>query len=457
MSKVLLVDRSGRGHAFADLFVRTNPDVTVLYAPGCGAIHEERIVPVPDVSLSDLDALAALAEREKVDFVFVANAVALAGGFAGALRGRGIPAIGPSREAAMLEASKTFGKQVCARHGVPVSEHAFFDDPDAAKAYVRSVPHQVVVKADGLCGGNGSFVCDTVADADAAIDKIMVERAFDEAGDRIVIERRLFGREVSIFAMYDGESFVLLPMAMDYPKSDDGNTGVTSGGMGAFSPHPLESPELARKAHREILEPLGRAIREEGLEYTGIIYAGCMLTDDRLVLLEINVRLGDPEAEAVLPRIESDFMEICRAVLDGRLDGRELAVSDRFFCNVTAAQGRTRQLARNGRSRGWYSGWPYGRYGKHYPITGIEKVDRSACRVFIGEALDHPEKGLVSDGGRVIHVVGFGDTLAEASRNAYDNIRHIHFEGMRYRTDIGVVMSWDEPAEALATRSSAHA
>jgi len=450
MTKILLIDRSGRGHAFADLFVRTSPNVTVLYAPGCGAIHEERIISLPDLPLNDAAAMAEVARREEVEFIFVANALALAGGFAGVLREQGIPTIGPSREAARLEASKTFGKQVCARHGVPVAEHAFFNDPERAKEYVRTVPYQVVVKADGLCGGNGSIVCTTVADAEAAIDRIMIERAFDEAGDSIVIERRLFGREVSIFAMFDGRSFTLLPMAMDYPKSDDGNMGVTCGGMGAFSPHPIESDAFAGKAREEILEPLGRAITAEGLEYNGIIYAGCMLVDDRLVLLEINVRLGDPEAETVLPRIESDFVETCRAVLGRSLDGHRLRVSDRFCCDVVAAQGRTQQRS-GGRSKGWYAGWPYGRYGRHYPITGIEQADPSACRVFIGEAFDHPDKGLVSDGGRVIHVVGFGSTLAEASDNAYDNIRHIHFEGMRYRTDIGRMMPWEEPAASLAS------
>src|SRR5438270_75873 len=229
MTKILLVDRSGRGHAYAELFSRTNPDSLVYYVPGCGAITTERVISAPEFSLAEAEPLVESATRKKIDLVFVANATALAGGFVDAFRKAGFPVIGPDRNASRLESSKIFGKEFCARHNIRVAEFAHFDRPEAAIQYVRSRPYQVVVKADGLCGGNGSFVCDTVADAEAAIRTLMVERKFDQAGDKVVIEQRLFGTEISAFALLDRGGAILLPMALDYKKSDDGNAGITCG------------------------------------------------------------------------------------------------------------------------------------------------------------------------------------------------------------------------------------
>ena len=448
--RILLVDRSGRGHAYAELFTRTHPGLTVLYAPGCPAIAHPGIVSLPELALDQPLPMVEAARREGVEYVFVANAVALTSGFVDVFREHGIPVVGPDRAAARLESSKSWTKELCARWGVPVAEHAWFDDPEAARDYVRSVPWPVVVKADGLCGGNGSIVCDDVEDAERAIGRLMVERVFGDAGARVVVERRLYGREVSFFVLLDGAGgYAMLPTAADYPRSDDGNTGMTCGGMGAVSPHPLESPALVDAFRARLLEPIQRLIAGEGLRYSGILYAGAMLTDEGLYLLEINVRLGDPEAEAVLPRVEGDFHAACRAVLAGRLSPAALPVSPLHSCAVTLAQGRTRQQSR-GRNKGWYRGWPYGRYGKGYRIT-LDPVDPARCRVFLGEAAVHPEKGLVSDGGRVAHVVGLGATSEEAADVAYRHVGSVRFEGVRYRTDVGRVLPWVErPAPAQA-------
>jgi len=453
MPNVLLIDHSGRGHSFAELFVRTNPTVTVYYASGCDAISTERVISVERVALNDADGMIALAREIGAEFVFVANTVALCNGFADRFRAAGLKVIGPEHRASRLESSKTFGKEFCSRHGIRVAEWRSFDDPDEAKRYVVSRDHPVVVKADGLCGGNGSFVCDTAGEAFAAIDKLMVERFFDASGERIVIEKRLFGRELSFFVLVDpAGGHQMLPMALDYPKSDDCNTGLTSGGMGALSPHPLESPGMYRMAEEQLVRPVLEAIQREGMLYSGVLYLGTMLVGDELYLLEINVRLGDPEAEVVTSRIASDFYAHCNAILEGRLASEPIAFDARHYCNVVAAQGRTRARS-NGRNKGWYQGWPYGRFGKGYAVSGVDRIDISRCKVFLGEASRHPEKGLVSDGGRVIHVVGFGADLDEAVRNAYDNIGRIHFEGMRYRTDIGRVMPWDvfDDAELAGT------
>jgi phosphoribosylamine--glycine ligase len=436
MKKILLVDHSGRGHAFADLLTRTNQQVIVYYAPGCEAITSERIVSLPWLKLSEPEAMVEFAKKEAVDFALVTNAGALANGVVDYFHEHQIPVIGPDKQAARLEASKAYGKRLCAKYNIPVADFAVFADPDEAMDYVRQVGYQVVVKADGLCDGNGSFVCDTVDDALQAIDRIMIQKDFGESGNQVVIEKRLFGAELLLFAILDGKNFLLLPTALDYPKSDDGDQGVICGGMGSISPHPLEDMFSMDQVVVQVLEPLMECIKGENLNFTGVIYVGCMLVGDQPYVLEINARMGDPEAESILPKIESDFASICMSILDGTLDNHSLILNDLYFCNIVATQGKTRQYTK-GKNKGWYKGWPYGRYGKHYKITGVEKVDQSCCKVFIGQASIHPKKGLVTDGGRPIHVVGFGNNREEAVANAYANIDKINFKGIRYRSDIG--------------------
>lgn len=435
----MVIDRSGRGHAISDLFVRTNPLVEVYYVPGCAGITHERIISFPDISLNDVDSIVSLAKREKVDVAFVGNTIALVNGYVDAFVAAGIKVIGPDKLASQLESSKSYAKRLCTKYNIPVAEHKIFTDFEDAKHYVESIDHNVVVKADGLCGGGGSYVCSSTQEAVKAIESLMVEKIHGEAGTTIIIERRLPGIELSFFALYDGKTFVTLPMALDYKRADDGNVGVNGGGMGSFSPHPLESEELNIKVHKEILDPLRECIREEGLNYNGIIYVGAMLSENNLSVLEFNIRLGDPEAEAVLPRIESDFFAVCEAIIGGTLDGINLKTNDKYFCNVVATQGKTRQVSSDGKNKGWYRGWPYGRYGRGYPISGLNNVNEDQCCIFIGEADFKSGKGLVSDGGRVIHVVGIGFTKEDAIASAYENIKKVQFEGVRYRTDIGVI------------------
>lgn len=443
MKKVLLVDHSGRGHAFADLFTRTNAQVEVYYAPGCAAITSPRVISLPHLSLSDPEGMAAFARDEGIDWAFVANAAALANGFSDVFARYDVPVIGPDRQASRLEASKSYTKQLCKQYNIPVADFAIFDHADEAKAYVRALASPVVIKADGLCGGNGSFICDSVEEAEKAIENLMVQRVFGEAGERIVIEEKLCGTEWLFFTLVDGKHFQMLPMAVDYPWSDDGNTGVMCGGMGAFSPHPDESPQMVAQFTQQILTPLLHCLREEQLYYCGVMYIGCMRVGTQFYLLEVNVRMGEPEAEVILPAIQSDFVATCEAMLRQELDRQPPLVFDNLhYCDVVATQGRTRQIS-NGQNKGWYQGWPYGRHGKSYKITGLDQLDPAQCKLFIGQATVHPEKGLVTDGGRCIHVVGFGYTRREAVENAYSNIHKISFDGIRYRTDIGKVMPWE--------------
>jgi phosphoribosylamine--glycine ligase len=432
---VLLVDHSGRGHATADLFVRTNEDVVVHYVPGCAAVEHERIRTWPRISMDRPEPFVAYAREHDVDLVYVSNPVTVAAGFVDAFRAAGFRVVGPDRRAARIESSKVEAKQLFERYGIPSPEHVSFDDVEAALAYVRRCPYQVVVKADGMSAGNGAYVCDDAADAVAAVRDLMVDRLFGDAGDRIVVERRYFGREVSFFALVDGERYLTLPMSLDYPKSDDGNRGVDSAGMGALSPHPLETPELVDRIERTLLEPVMRCISAEGLDYTGVIYLGCMLVDGEPLLLEINARMGDPEAEVVFPRVESDFVELCDGMVEGALDGRPVELNDTSFCTISITQGPTAS---------GLPGWPYGDHDRGHPVTGIERVDPSQCRLFLGQATVLPGKGLTTDGGRVAQVCGFDETMAGAVENAYANVGHLEFEGIRYRTDIGRILPWDD-------------
>jgi phosphoribosylamine---glycine ligase len=446
MTQVLVVDHSGRGHATADLFVRTNADAEVHYVPGCAAVTDEGIRSQPTLSMDEPEPLVTYARHEGIDLVYVSNPVAVAAGFVDAFRAAGLRVVGPDRRAARIESSKVEAKQLFERYGIPSPEHVSFDDVDAALAHVRACPYQVVVKADGMSAGNGAYVCDDASDAVAAIHDLMVDRIFGAAGDRTVVERRYYGRELSYFALVDGQSYVRLPMSLDYPKSDDGNRGVDSAGMGALSPHPLDSEELAEAIERSVLEPVMRCIAEERLHYTGVIYLGCMLVDGEPLLLEINARMGDPEAEVVFPRIESDFVGLSEAMVDGTLDAQRLELNDKSFCTISITQGPTDS---------GLPGWPYGEHDRGHPITGLDRVDASRCRLFIGQATVVPGKGLTTDGGRVAQACGFGATMDDAVENAYANVGHIDFAGVRYRNDIGRILPW-ETGPAIEEAPHAH-
>ncbi|MEU8315730.1 phosphoribosylamine--glycine ligase [Micromonospora sp. NPDC048169] len=438
MRNVLIIDYAGRGHAFADLFVRTDPDVTVHLAPGCAAITDDRIVSAPWLDIYHSGPVVEYAREIGADLAMPAHPRSLTEGFVDELRAAGIPTIGPDRSATRLESSKKFTKELCVKYGIPTAGYRYFEDPAAAIAYVRSVDGPHVVKGNESCQGNGVFICDTEAEAIDAINRLMVSRDFGPGGRTIIIEEKLVGRELLYFALVGGEHHLMLPMAVDYPRSDDGNRGVMCGGMGAFSPSPDDTPEEIERFERQMLRPLLAAINAEGLHYTGVIYVGCMLVGDQLHLIEINARMGDPEAEVVFPRITTNFTEVAASILDGSLDRQPpLAVTDECFVNVVATQGPTREPGRS------FPGWPYGEYGRGYPITGLDAVDRDRCLVFYGAARTRPDGQLVTDGGKSINLVGRGATLDEAASHAYQAIAEVSFQGIRYRNDIAKAMPWD--------------
>lgn len=430
--KVLVVDSGGRGHAIAWQF-QNDPGVKeVICAPGNAGIALE----IRCENARTDEEILELAKKEKVDLVFIGPESPLTRGIVNLLLEEKIPVVGPVKRASILEGSKAYTKLLCREIGVPVAEFEVFEDPQKAKDYIAYVKYPVVVKADGLAQGKGSIVCSDEKEAYHAIDRLMVEKIFDEAGQKVVIEKRLFGIEISFFIFTDGESIAPMPVAQDYKRAYDNDEGLNTGGMGAYSPHRLEGEKLNRLVCEKVAMPLIRGFAEkEGVQYKGILYCGLMLVEDTPYLLEANVRLGDPEAEVILPRLKTPLSDISLQIINGVLSDKKVEWSQDYYCDVVAAAGRTRQI-KDGKSKGWYHGYP-GRYGKGYPISGIENVENPACKIFFAGVNNSPEKGLITDGGRVLHVVGKGKTLQEARDIAYRGIEKIHFEGIRYRKDIG--------------------
>jgi len=430
--KVLVVDSGGRGHAIAWSF-KNDPQVKeVICAPGNAGIARE----VRCENARTNEEVLELAKEEKVDLVFVGPESPLTNGIVDLFMEEDIPIVGPTKMAAILEGSKAYTKLLCREIGVPVAEFEVFDDPERAKDYVEYVKYPVVVKADGLAHGKGSIVCSDTEEACQAIDRLMVEKVFDEAGQRVVIEKRLCGKEVSFFFFTDGEAIAPMPVAQDYKRAYDNDRGLNTGGMGAYSPHRLEGEWLTKIVSEKVALPLLKGFREkEGIPYKGILYLGLMLIEETPYLLEVNVRLGDPEAEVILPRLKTPLSDISLQIINGVLSEKRVEWSIDYYCDVVATVGRTRQI-KNGKSKGWYPGYP-GRYGRYHPISGIDDVHDPDCKIFFAGVNNSEKKGLVTDGGRVLHVVGRGRALQEARDIAYRNIEKIYFEGIRYRRDIG--------------------
>ncbi len=430
--KVLVVDSGGRGHAIAWQF-KNDPNVKeVICAPGNAGIA--RAIRCENARTNE--EVLELAKKEKTDLVFIGPESPLTRGIVGLISAEKIPVVGPVQRASILEGSKAYTKLLCREIGVPVAEFEVFDDPEKAKAYIEYVKYPVVVKADGLAQGKGSIVCSDQQEAFQAVHQLMIEKVFGEAGQKVVIEKRLYGTEISFFVFTDGEVLAPMPVAQDYKRAYDNDEGLNTGGMGAYSPHRLEGERLTGLVCEKVALPLIQGFKKkEGIPYTGILYCGLMLVEETPHLLEVNVRLGDPEAEVILPRLKTPLSDISFQIINGVLGEKQVEWSPDFYCDVVAAAGRTRQI-RNGKNKGWYPGYP-ARYGKGYPISGSEDIHDPDCKIFFAGVSTSEKKGLVTDGGRVLHVVGRGNTLGDARDAAYRNIEKIHFEGIRYRKDIG--------------------
>ncbi|HEU5300056.1 MAG TPA: phosphoribosylamine--glycine ligase [bacterium] len=413
---MLVVGSGGREHVLAWKLARDAASYNLHAAPGNPGIAS--IGQCHPVRVTDLARLAGLAEQLSTDLTVVGPEAPLADGIVDLFRSRGLRIFGPSRQAARLESSKVFAKTLLRRHGIPTPGFEVFTDPVEALTYVRRHGRPVVVKADGLAGGKGVVVTSDPAEAERAVLDMMVRKIHGTAGDRILIEERLEGPEVSVLAFVSGRAVYPLVPAQDYKRARDGNAGPNTGGMGAIAPARVSLVDLARIVD-EVLEPVAAAMADEGHPYTGVLYAGLMITADGPQVLEFNCRFGDPEAQVILPLLQGDLAEAMIAVIEGR-DPQIRWSDDAAVCVVAASGGYPRK------------------YTTGLPIAGMESVPSGAVVFHAGTAMR--EGRLVTAGGRVLNVVATGGTLEEARGRAYAGMSAIRFEGMQYRSDIGAAV-----------------
>lgn len=416
--KVLVVGGGGREHALA-WKLRQSPRVREVHAaPGNAGIAA--LATCHPIAATDLEGQVRLARDLGVDLVVVGPDDPLALGLVDRLQAAGIRAFGPTAGAARLEASKSYAKAVMARAGVPTAAAAVFDDFEAARAYVRERGGDVVVKADGLALGKGVTVCTSVEEAEAALHRAMVERAFGEAGSRVVVEERLEGEECSVLALTDGENFLALPAIQDHKRVGDGDSGPNTGGMGTYTPVRSYTAEVAREVAERVIAPTLAALGEEGQPFRGCLFVGLMLTATGPRVLEFNARFGDPEAQVALPMLDMDLAEVALAATEpGGLAGARLRWRPGAAACVVMAS----------------AGYP-GPYEKGKPIEGLDEAERLGTLVFhAGTA--RQDGRLVTAGGRVLGVVGQGPDLRTAVDRAYAGVAAIRFEGAHFRRDIG--------------------
>lgn len=415
--RILVVGSGGREHALV-WKIAQSPLCEALYcAPGNGGIS--KIAECVAIDVEDLEALGDFAEREKIDLTVVGPERPLIMGIVDHFRSRGLAIYGPTAAAAQLEGSKAFTNQLIERAGVVGKRFEVFDDPSEARAYVRKQGAPIVVKADGDAAGKGVTVAETVEEAIEAIDRCMVEKAFGRSGERVVIEECLVGQECSIKVFTDGETVVPMVPSQDYKRIYDGDEGPNTGGMGCYSPVPAVTPDIFEYIVERIIKPTIAQMAAEGTPYTGTLYAGIILTDEGPRLLEYNCRFGDPETQVVLPRLESDLVEILIATVEGRLKEIEPVWRDEKAVCVVVASG----------------GYP-GSYEKGKLITGLQEAAKDENVVIFHAGTRAVGRRFLTDGGRVLGVTALGATFGEARDRAYNAVGSIEFEGMYFRTDI---------------------
>jgi phosphoribosylamine---glycine ligase len=414
--KLLVIGSGGREHALAWKLAQSPRVQKVFVAPGNGGSATE--TGLENVPITRTDELIAFCKKEHVHLTVVGPEAPLAAGVVDAFKQAGLKIFGPSRAAAQLEASKDFAKSFMQRHGIPTAQYRTFDDAAQAKAYVSQRGAPIVVKADGLAAGKGVVVAASVAEAHAAIDQMMGQKSLGAAGSRLVIEDFLDGEEASFIVMSDGVHVLALATSQDHKRLRDGDTGPNTGGMGAYSPAPIVTPEIHARVMREIIQPAVEGMTKDGTPYVGFLYAGLMIDKSgNPRTLEFNCRLGDPETQPIILRLKSDLLELVEHALDGKLDEVEAQWDRRAALGVVIAAAGYPEEPRKGD-----------------PISGLPRA-ADDCRVFhAGTRLDG--KTVVTNGGRVLCVTALGDSVKMARTRAYDALKSIRFDGMQYRKDI---------------------
>ena len=415
--KILVVGSGGREHALAWKIAQSPRIQTVYVAPGNGGTAlDERL---ENVAITDLNELADFVEKEHVALTVVGPEVPLAAGIVNLFRARGLKIFGPTKEAAQLESSKDFSKSFMKRHAIPTAEYQTFSDVKAAHDYVDQKGAPIVIKADGLAAGKGVVVALTLEEAHGAVDMMLSDNKLGDAGARVVIEEFLAGEEASFIVMVDGKNVLPLATSQDHKRLLDDDLGPNTGGMGAYSPAPIVTPELHARVMREIILPTVHGMAKDGIQFTGFLYAGLMIDDKgNAKTLEFNCRMGDPETQPIMARLKTDFVTVVEHAVNGTLDTIELEWDRRTALGVVLAAAGYPDAPRKGDV-----------------ITGIPAETADCVTFHAGTTLNQGK--LTASGGRVLCVVGLGDSVKMAQAHAYQAIEKIHFDGMQFRKDIG--------------------
>ena len=417
--KVLIIGSGGREHALAWKIAQSAKVEKIYCAPGNAGIAS--LAECVDIKAMEFEKLAAFAKEQAIDLTVVGMDDPLVGGIVDVFEREGLRIFGPRANAAILEGSKAFSKDLMKKYHIPTAGYETFEDPAAAIAYLeKEVSFPVVLKADGLALGKGVLICEDLAQAREGVRTIMEDRQFGDAGSRMVVEEFLTGREVSVLSFTDGKTILPMTSAQDHKRAGDGDTGLNTGGMGTFSPSPFYTDEIAAFCQEKIFQPTVDAMAAEGRRFQGIIFFGLMLTKDGPRVLEYNARFGDPEAQVVLPRMENDIVDVFEACIDGTLDKIDLKFADNAAVCVVLASG----------------GYPVA-YEKGKEIHGLEKFDGCSDKIVFHAGTAMRDGKIVTNGGRVLGVTALGADLRTARANAYEAVKCIDFEKCYYRRDIG--------------------
>ena len=398
-----------------------SPKVKEIYiAPGNAGTA--KVADNLDISPTNIEGLVKIAQGKSIELVIIGPEVPLADGVVDRFQGIDIPIFGPTKKAAQIESSKVFAKELMQKYGIPCARSASFSEYTRAKEYIQQQQLPFVVKADGLAAGKGVTVADSILQALDTLSNIMEARAFGAAGDKVVIEERLSGKEMSAFAFTDGKTVIPMVPACDYKPVYDGDQGPNTGGMGSYSPPHFMSPTLAKTIKETIMEPAVKAMAKEKRPYKGVLYGGLMITNNGPKVLEFNARFGDPEAQVTLPLLKTDLVDILLAVINGNLNRINVEWSEDACIGVVMAS----------------DGYP-GSYETGFPITGLDELDRDIMVFHAGTKIGSEPGQVLTSGGRVLTVVATGKTIAEAREKVYANISRVHFEGCHYRQDIAEI------------------
>jgi phosphoribosylamine--glycine ligase len=420
MNSVLIIGSGGREHAILKALLRSDRPLCMYAYPGNPGMERDGCMLV-DREIKNWNDLADWASENEIDLTIVGPEAPLVDGVVDIFRKENLTIFGPAKAAAEIEGSKAFAKDLMKKYKIPTADFSIFDNKESALSFVHEKDAPVVVKVSGLAGGKGAIVCDTKEEAEKALVEIFDDKRFGVAGTRVVIEEKMIGEEASVFVITDGKKYRILPVSQDHKAVGDGDTGPNTGGMGAYAPAPLVDDKLLLQIEKEIIKPVLKAMELEGRKYQGLLYYGIMVTSDGPKVVEFNCRFGDPETQAVLPLVSCDWYELFKSCANGKMTSSSWTINPGYCVSVILAS----------------QGYP-GNFEKGKVITGIEETEREKSNVDIyhsGTALNNQEQ-LVTNGGRVLAVSAWDDTLEKAIKIAYQAVDGIDFEGKHYRCDI---------------------